>query len=179
MTPSSNQESTNISQRFRSAADWFTSTEQGGIHTFHIGATSERAVDLMHVLSAHFPERAKVAVTSWRDRKSWCSDDCARGDIRDILARLKLLLAGYGGVEISVFNDADQLTLTPELQLIVYSRSDVWRERLLKMGLERRKAPPIAVWCPSRTDLRAAPELTDSLALSVRRLELKAVEFEE
>lgn len=178
MTSFSSRESSSISQRFRSAADWFTSSEQGGIYTFQIGANSERAVDLMHVLSAHFPERAQLAITSHRDRKSWCSDDCARAEIRDVLARLKLLLAGYGGVEISVFNDTDQLTLTPELQVVVYSRNNSWRDRLLKIGLERRKVPPAVVWRPSRTEMRSAPELTDSLALAVRRLGLTAVEFE-
>lgn len=178
MTPGNSQESVSVSQRFRSAADWFTSAEKGGIHTFHIGATSERAVDLMHVLSAYFPEQARVAVTSLRDRKSWRSANCPRAEIRDVLARLKLLLAGYGGVEISVYNQTDQLTLTPELQVVVYSRTDVWRDRLLKIGLERRREPPTAVWCPSRTALRKAPELLDSLALSVRRLGLTQVEFE-
>jgi len=177
VTPASSQESTNISQRFRSAADWFTSSEHNGVYTFHIGVTSERAVDLMHVLSAYFPERVQVSVTSWRDQQSWHSGDCAQADIRDVLARLKLLLAGYGGVEIAVFTDTDQLTLTPELQVVVYSRHDVWRDRLLKIGLERRKQPPKVVWCPTRTDLRNAPELRDSLALSINRLGLTVVEF--
>ena len=173
----SSQDLTNISQRFRSAADWFTTGENEGIHTFHIGAPSERAVDLMHALSAQLPERAKVSFTSLRGRKSWRSNDCSRNDFREVLARLKLLLAGYGGVEIAIYNSEHQLTLTPELQLVIYSRSNAWRDRLLKMGLELKKKPPTAVWCPPRNNLRNAPELIDSIALAVRRLELHSVSF--
>lgn len=165
------------SQRFRSAADWFTTSAKGGIHTFHIGAPSERAVDLMHALSAHFPERARVFVSSLRDRKSWRAADSSRAEFRDALARLKLLLAGYGGVEIVIYNHEDQLTLTPELQLVIYSRSGVWRERLVKMGLELRKKPPTAVWCPPRKNLRSAPELVDSVAHTVKRLGLQPVSY--
>lgn len=177
MSPS-HPEPVSVAERFRSTADWFTASSKGGIHTFHVGATSERAVDMMHMLSAYFPEQVRVAITSHRDRKSWHAPNCSRAEIRDVLARLKLLLAGYGGVEISVYTHDDQLTLTPELQVIIYSRNDIWRDRLINIGLERRKQPPTAVWCPSRTELRNAPELLDSLALSVRRLGLTPVRFE-
>jgi hypothetical protein len=133
----SNQDFAEMSPRFRSAADWFTQSVQDSIYTFHIGATSERAVDLMHVLAAHLPERVRVAVTSFRDRKSWQSANCARAEVRDVLARLKVLLAGFGGVEIAIYDKNDQLTLTPELQVIIYSRNADWRDRLLQIGLER------------------------------------------
>ncbi|MEP6832883.1 MAG: hypothetical protein ABJB74_05785 [Gemmatimonas sp.] len=164
--------------RFRSAADWFTHSELDGVYTSVIGANSERAVDLMHLLVYQFPESLSVSISSLRQRKSWWENACSRTETRDVIARLKLLLAGYGGVEFAVYTTDDQLTLTPELELIVYSRSPKWREALLKMGLEERHQPPTAVWCASRSELSAAPELLDSLAIAVRRLGLAPGDFD-
>ena len=164
--------------RFRSSADWFTHSELDGIHTSIIGANSERAVDLMHTLAWQFPESVSVSISSLRDRKSWWDNACSRTETRDVLARLKLLLAGYGGVEFAIYTNEDQLTLTPELELILYSRTAKWRDRLVKIGLEERAHPPTAVWCADRSRLTPAPELLDSLAVAVKRLGLSPGDFD-
>lgn len=164
--------------RFRSAADWFTHSELDGLFTSVIGATSERAVDLLSALAWKFPETLSVSISSLRERKSWWDNACSRSETRDVIARLKLLLAGYGGVEFAVYTIDDQLTLTPELELIVYSRSPKWRGVLIDMGLEERSSPPTAVWCASRTALSVAPELLDSLSVAIKRLGLIPGDFD-
>ncbi|MEO7360487.1 MAG: hypothetical protein ABI120_09155 [Gemmatimonadaceae bacterium] len=176
MTPAIN--SSDIALRFRSGADWFTQSELDGLFTCIIGANSERAVDLMHSLAQLFPELFSVSISALRERQSWWDNACARSDVRDVLARLKVLLAGYGGVEFAMYTAEDQITLTPELQLVIYSRSGKWRELLRDMGLDELAQAPPPVWCVSRDSLVPAPELSDSLMLAVRRLALAPGDFD-
>lgn len=175
-TPQTSQ--SEIALRFRSGADWFTEAELDGIFTFTIGANSERAVDLMQSLTQMFPESFSVSISTLRERQSWWDNSCSRSEVRDVLARLKTLLAGFGGVEFAIYTADDQLTLTPELQLIVYARSAKWRDLLLDMGLEMREEIPAPVWCVSRDSLVPAPELSDSVLLAVRRLALVPGEYD-
>lgn len=164
--------------RFRSAADWFTTSELDGLFTYMIGANSERTVDLMQSLAQLFPETFSVSISALRERQSWWDNACTRAEVRDVLARLKVLLAGYGGVEFAIYTANDQITLTPEVQLIIYSYSEKWRHLLLDMGLEEKAETPAPVWCVSRDSLVPAPELSDSLMLAVRRLALAPGDFD-
>lgn len=178
MIPIGRPDASVIAQRFRSSADWFVSLNRSDVHTYLIGAASERSLDIMQALVAFLPENVSVSISSLRERKSWWDNACPRSEVRDVLARLKVLLAGYGGVEFAVYTSNDQLTLTPELELVIYSRSTSWPARLRKSGLEERAAPPTAVWKPSRVELPPAPELLDSIAGAVRRLNLAPGEFD-
>ncbi|MDQ6611744.1 MAG: hypothetical protein M3Y64_04865, partial [Gemmatimonadota bacterium] len=96
-------------------------------------------------------------------------------EVRDTVARLKLLLSSYGGVEIAAYTGEDQITLTPELEVFVYSRTQRWRAQLVSMGIEEQSTTPTAVWRPTRHDLKPAPELSDALASAARRLRLLSV----
>ena len=60
-------------------------------------------------------------------------------DVRDTIARLKLLLARFGGVELSVYTPEDQLTLNPHLELFIYSRTDRWLYLLEGEGWRSRR----------------------------------------
>ena len=171
-------DSSDVALRFRSGADWFVASEQGDVQVLRIGATSERAVDLFHSLVGGLATTVDVAVESLRDRLAWKGVDCNRSDVRDVIARLKLLLASCGGVEIAAYSTDDQLTLTPELEVFVYSRTHRWRSRLMALGLEERTATPVAVWRPTRQALQPAPELSDALALAAQRLALNSVKPE-
>lgn len=167
-----------IALRFRSGADWFTVSELDGLFTCVIGANSERAVDLLQTLSLQLPEAFSVSISSLRERMSWWDNACSRAEVRDVLARLRVLLAGYGGVEFAIYTSEDQITLTPELQLVVYSRSPKWRALLIDMGMEEKPEAPAPVWIVSRDALIPAPELSDSLMLAVRRLALAPGDFD-
>ena len=148
------------------------------VQILRIGANSERAVDLFHGLLAALPNTVNIAIESLRDCLAWRGDECSRNDVRDAVARLKLLLSSYGGVEIAAYSLADQITLTPELEVFVYSRRHRWRAQLLSMGLEERANTPTAVWQPTRHNLKPAPELSDALASAAQRLRLQLVKPE-
>ena len=110
-----------------------------------------------------------------RTGTEWVGFDVALPDVRDALGRLRFPLATYGGVELTVFGPDDQLSLTPELLLVIYSRSDRWYYFLDGLGLAERAAPPMPVWTPRRSELPPSPELSVALSVAVARLGLTAV----
>ncbi|MEP6764485.1 MAG: hypothetical protein ABJB66_09255 [Gemmatimonadaceae bacterium] len=178
MHTSEGHDSSDAAYRFRSGADWFVATDQPDLQVLRLGANSERAIDLFHGLIGGLPDTVDFSMESLRDRLAWKGIDCNRSAVREVIARLKLLLASYGGVEIAAYSADDQLTLTPELEIFIYSRTHRWRSKLLAMGLDERTATPAAVWRPTRQQLKAAPELSDSLASAAQRLGLESVNAE-
>ena len=160
--------------RFRPPSDWFVASARGGVYTARVGATAERTVDLMHALSVHLDPAVDVVMTDWRGGTEWTGIDVALPDLREALGRLRFPLATYGGVELTVVGPDDQLSLTPELLLVIYARSDRWFFLLDGIGLAERVAPPAAVWVPTRSRLTPAPELAAALAAAAARLGLAA-----
>ncbi len=161
--------------RFRRAGDWFITSSADGVYTACIGATAERAVDLLHALAIHLDPAVDLYVADVRTRTEWVGRDLALPDVRDALGRLRFPLATYGGVELTVHTPDDQLSLTPELLLVIYARTDRWFFLLDGMGLEERAAPPQSVWSPHRTTLAPSPELAGALAAAASRLGLVGV----
>jgi hypothetical protein len=92
-----------------------------------------------------------------------------------MIARLRLLLARYGGTEMSVFNSEDQLSLNPELELFIYSKSDRWLYLLEGRGLEERQTLRPKSWKINRQSFPAAPDLVSALAAAAERLALQRV----
>jgi hypothetical protein len=164
--------SVGIGTRFRSHADWFVAERAGDLFTAQVGTTGERAVDLLHALAFHLDPAVDMVIDSVREQRAWHGSFLALPDVRDAIGRLKLTLSTYGGVEISVFTPDDQLSLTPELSLVVFARTDRWLYLLEGMGLEERAQPPRSVWQPSRKRLAPAPELAESVRAAVDRLAL-------
>lgn len=160
--------------RFRPVSDWFVASRDAGVYVARVGTTAERAVDLMHALALHLDPAVDVVIHDLRSGTEWAGFDVALPDLRDALGRLRFPLATYGGVEMSVFGPDDQLSLTPELLLVIYSRSDRWYFLLDGLGLSERAGPPAAVWVPSRTTLAPSPELATALASAAERLGLQA-----
>lgn len=160
--------------RFRPLSDWFLASRDTGVYIARIGTTAERAVDLMHALAVHLDPAVDVVMTDWRSGTEWVGFDVALPDLRDALGRLRFPLATYGGVELSVFGPDDQLSLTPEMLLVIYARSDRWYFLLDGLGLAERAEPPAAVWAPSRSRLAPSPELATALASAATRLGLQA-----
>ncbi len=161
--------------RFRPWSDWFVASDSDGVSVALIGATAERAVDLLHALAVHLDPAVDVAMVDIRTGTEWVGFDVALPDVRDALGRLRFPLATYGGVELTVFGPDDQLSLTPELLLVIYSRSDRWYYFLDGLGLAERAAPPMPVWTPRRSELPPSPELSVALSVAVARLGLTAV----
>ena len=91
------------------------------------------------------------------------------------IARLKILLARYGGVELSVYTGDDQLTLNPYLELFIYSRTDRWLYLLEGKGLEEQPQVRTKSWKTNRQHFPAAPDLVNAVTAAAERLGLQPV----
>lgn len=161
--------------RFRGGDDWFVLDRDASVITARVGATAERVVDLWHALTAYLAPAVDVHVLDVRTGRGWAGAFCALPDVRETIGRLRLSLAAYGGVELSVFTDSDQLTLTPELLLVIYARTDRWAFLLDNLGLVEREAMPSPTWIPSRSTLRPEPQLEQALQSAAERMRLTEI----
>ena len=160
-------------KRFRSGIDGFTFLKESDYYAAHLVATAERVVDLFHALTEHLSPAVDVAVEDARSSRKWKAENVALPDVRDALARLKVPLATYGGVEFSVYTPEDQLTLNTHLELFIYARTDRWLYILQGKGLQEQRMVRTKSWKLSRTQFPPAPELEDALASAVERLGLR------
>ena len=94
--------------------------------------------------------------------------------MRDAVARLKVPLSTYGGVEITLFTPEDQLTLNPQIELFIYSRSDRWMYLLNSMNLEERASLEERMWGIASWERAPAPALSDAVAAAAERLSIKS-----
>lgn len=164
---------TTVWQRFRSGNDAFTFGRTAeGYFEAHVATNAERAVDLLYVLSEYLAPAVEVVLEDRRTRRIWHGTDVALPDVRDALARLKVPLATYGGVAVSVFTADDQLSLTPALDLYCFARSDRWLYLLQARGLEHYGAVAAKAWRAQPWDRAPAPTLSDALAAAAERLSL-------
>ena len=159
-------------RRFRSGLDGFTFEERDGYFEAHVAANAERVVDLFYTLSEHLAPAIEVALDDMRSESHWTGESVALPDVRDAVARLKVPLATYGGVEITLYTPDDQLTLTPQLEFYIYSRTDRWLYLLQGLGLEERTALADKTWGAQSWDRAPAPTLTAAVAAAAERLSL-------
>jgi hypothetical protein len=159
-------------KRFRSGTDGFTFVKNGEIYEAYIAANAERVVDLFYTLSEQLAPAIDVVIEDLRSETSWRGESVALPDVRDAVARLKVPLATYGGVEISLYTPDDQLTLTPQLELYIFSRSDRWIYLLQGKGLEERVSLADRSWRSQSWDRALAPSLTAAISAAAERLAL-------
>jgi hypothetical protein len=163
-----------IWKRFRTGTDGFTFLQEADYYQAHVVANAERVTDLFHALTEQLPPAVDVAVEDVRGARVWTGVDVGLPDVREAIARLKVPLAVYGGVELSVYTSEDQLTLTPDLELYVFARTDRWLYILQGKGLVETVAPAPEAWRLRPDELGPAPELTDALGATAERLGLGA-----
>jgi hypothetical protein len=160
-------------RRFRSGTDGFTFTQEDGICEAHVAANAERVVDLFYSLSEHLGPAVDVTIDDFRTESSWRGEELALPDVRDAIARLKVPLATYGGVEMSVYTPEDQLTLTAQIELVIYARSDRWAYLLQGKGLEEYSTLADKTWRTSSWDRTPAPALSSAVEAAAQRLSLE------
>ena len=162
------QREASIWRRFRTSADGFTFAQEGELWTAHVVANAERVVDLFYILSENLPPAVDIAVDDLRSGRTWKCESVALPDVREAVARLKSLVGRFGGLEISLYTEEDQITLNPHLELFIYSKSDRWLYLLEGKGLEEQQQLRT-----NRTQFPAAPELVSAVAGAVERLGLQ------
>src|SRR5215218_8547231 len=158
------QPEASIWRRFRTGADGFTFAREGEHFATHIVANAERVVDLFYALTEHLPPAVDVYVEDLRSDTRWSGEALPLPDVRESIARLKVPLAAYGGVEISVFTSEDQVTLNPHLELFIYARTDQWLYILQGKGLQERRTVRTRSWRLNRSEFAAAPDLVQAVA---------------
>ena len=161
-------------KRFRSGHDGFTFTRAGDIYEAKVVANAERVVDLFYTLSELMAPAVDVHIHDARTKTTWNGQTIALPDVRDAVARLKVPLSTYGGVEITIFTPEDQLTLSPQLELFIYSRSDRWMYLLTSMNLEERASLEDRLWGMDSWERTPAPALSDAVAAAAERLSIKS-----
>ncbi|HEY8165960.1 MAG TPA: hypothetical protein VIF83_10455 [Gemmatimonadaceae bacterium] len=159
-------------RRFRSGVDGFTFAKVGDHYEAYVAANAERVVDLFYTLSELLAPAIDVHIEDLRSETTWTADLVALPDVRDAVARLKVPLATYGGVEITLYTADDQLTLTPQLELYIFARSDRWLYLLQSKGLEEKASLPDRTWRSQSWDRAPAPTLTAAIAAAAERLSL-------
>ncbi len=167
------QPAASVWRRFRSGADEFTFAEADGYYEARVATNAERAVDLLYVLTEQLPPAVDVWLEDVRGRRAWRGGEVALPDLREAVARLKVTLAAYGGVELAVYSPDDQVTLTPDLELYVYARTDRWLYILQGMGLVETKTPVPETYGLGADELGDAPDLADALDVAAARLGLE------
>lgn len=169
------QPEASIWRRFRASTDGFTFSEEDGVFTAHVVASAERIVDLFWTLSELLGPAVDLHVDDLRSGRSWHGEALALPDTRDMIARLRLLLARYGGTQVSVYSSEDQLSLNEHLELFVYSRSDKWLYILEGRGFEEMSRLRTRSWKIKRQAFPPAPDLVNALASATERLGLQHV----
>jgi hypothetical protein len=159
-------------RRFRSGVDGFTFEKNGETYEAYVGANAERVVDLFYTLSEHLSPAIDIAIEDLRSESTWHGEMIALPDVRDAIARLKVPLATYGGVEFTLYTPDDQITLTPQLELFIFARSDRWYYLLQGLGLEERAALADRSWRSKGWDHAAAPTLSAAISAAAERLAL-------
>lgn len=167
------QPEASIWRRFRTSADGFTFRQEDDHYTAHVVANAERVVDLFHSLTEHLPPAVDVVMDDLRSGRTWRGEAVALDDVREQVARIKLILARFGGIEFTVYTSEDQLSLNPYLELFVYARTDRWLYLLEGKGLEERRVVRTKSWKVKRTQFPAAPELVNAVDAAAERLGLQ------
>lgn len=166
------QPEASIWRRFRASSDGFTFTEEDGVYSAHVVANAERVVDLFWTLSDLLGPAIDAHIDDLRSGRSWHGESLPLSDVRDTIARLRLLLARYGGTQISLYTSEDQLSLNEHLELFIYSKSDKWLYLLEGRGLEEMGRVRPKSWKIKRQSFPAAPDLVNALASAAERLGL-------
>ena len=163
-----------IWKRFRASLDGFTFVEEDDYYAAHVVANAERVVDLFYTLSEQLSPAVDLVIDDKRAGRVWKGESLALPDVRDTLARLKVLLAQHGGVEVTVNTTEDQLTLNPYLEMFIYARTDRWLYMLEGKGLQEQRMVRTKRWKAKRDDFPPAPELDKAIAAAAERLGLVA-----
>lgn len=167
------QPETAVWRRFRASADGFTFSQENDYYAAHVVANAERVVDLFYTLAEQLPPAVDVVIEDLRSGRTWKGEALALPDVREAVARLKQLLARYGGVEFAIFTAEDQLTLNPYIELFIYARTDRWLYLLEGKGLEEQRRVRTKSWKVARQQFPAAPDLVNAVALAAERLGLQ------
>lgn len=167
---------TEVWQRFTLPDEGFEFRGQAPLWRARIVAGSDRVVALFHDLAAELRPRIDVRIDDSRasggaDAVHWHGSGLDRDRTRAAIAAMRAPLARYAGVEIALFDEEDQLTLRPYLDLFIHARTPRWYHLLRGLGLARYPAVPHRSWRLDDPRFPPAPALDEALHELLRRLD--------
>jgi hypothetical protein len=168
-----------IWQHFRSRGDGFVFGVRDGICESHLHTNATRAVELFLALAEYLPPALTVRLDDWRSGHAWQGERLANADARNAIARIKSNLTTLGGVECTLLAEDEQLTLTANLEIYVYARTDRWLYLLQGLGLRRQQRLRGRSWMLRRGEFAQSPEMEAAVAGTVERLGLVKKEVAE
>lgn len=150
-------------QRFRLPDEGFEFGEAGSLYRARIVAGSQRALSHFHALIGYLASSVSLRLQDIRpvdphqpreteDEQvlagfaSWQGDGLDQEKVRIAMHGARGVLAREGGVEVAVFDDEDQVSLGPNLDVFVYARTARWYPLLRGLGLVRYQAIPPRSW---------------------------------
>lgn len=166
------QPETTVWRRFRPRADLFAFRREGEIYVAQVSASGERSVELFHSLTEQMPPVVDFSLECVRSDRTYTGKGLQLAEVKEAVARLKVPLVASAGVEMSVISGEEQLSLSPNLDLWIYARSDRWLYLLLGRGLEERAELPPRTWTVAREDFAGGQELRDAVTGAAERLTL-------
>lgn len=166
------QPESTIWRYFRADRDGFVFGERDGAYEAVVMANADRSVELFLALAEHMPPAVRVEMDDLRTGEHWAGDGLALVDVRDAMARLKPVLSTFAGVEFTIVAADDQVTITPNLDVFVYSRTDRWLYLLQGKGLRRVRRLRPRSWRLRKGEFSPSREITQALRLAAERLGL-------
>lgn len=159
-------------RRFRPREDVFAFRQESGLYVAEVAAGAERSVDLLHALLEHLPPVVGLALECVRTGREFVGEGLQLAEVRETVARLKVPLVASAGVELTVFTDDEQLSLSAMLDLWVFAKTDRWLYLLQGRGLEERAELPRRSWTLGRDGFSGSPEIVEAVAAAAARLTL-------
>jgi hypothetical protein len=159
--------------RFHANTDLFVFRQEGDVHVAEVSAERERAVELFHALLDEMPAQVDFAIECLRTSRRFVGEGLQRAEVEEAVARLEVPLVASGGVEVAVYTNDDQLSLSPMLDLWIYARSDRWLYLLLGQGFEESAELPRRTWTVARDEFTGAPEMVEAVTAAAERLTLR------
>src|SRR6185503_11946541 len=159
--------------RFRPPEEGFVFNERDGLFEARIVPKATRAIDLFLLLSFHLDSTVRVAVEDVRRGRTWHADSVALTYAREAMAGVGSLLLTHAGVEVAMLDTVNQVTLTSQLEIFVYSRTERWFYFLRDLGIRQYRSLESRSWTLQRAEFPTALELSTAVDAMVKRLELR------
>ena len=163
-----------IWHRFRFPIEGFVVNDRAGMFEARVVANASWILDLFLALSERLRPRVGVALDDVRSQRRWRNSALLLSDARDAMIRLRPPLLAHAGVEFAIFDEDDQVTLTPHLELFIYGRTERWYYFLRDLGLRRYRSIEPRSWRLHPDEFPPAPALAQAVDDCVARLSLEA-----
>jgi len=161
-----------IWRHFHGDRDGFTFGERDGLYEAIVRANADRVVEMFLALIEHLPPAVTVELHDARSGSQWRGEDLALVDVRDAVGRFKGTLARLAGLELTLHGVDDQVTLTPNLDIFVYARTDRWLYLMQGKGLRRRGRLRERSWRLAADEFAHSPVMSMAIRDAASRLGL-------